>query len=112
MSKDIEQNENIGEQDLNAVVGGSGDDPDLWCQFTPEIPIQHNGGKDGWVWVKCGSTCFGTFCKCEGSDRCKNKWHLMQWVRGFIWSPSPIFQYNHEAADKIIINSDLPIPGD
>ena len=115
MSKNIESKEEaqvVGESELEAVSGGEVDDraqPPPDCNFVPENPPQHNGGKDGHVWVKCASSgawnCVN--CSCWKTSRCVNSWHEMQYLIGSIWVPSYYSHNNHEASDKAIRDSSL-----
>ena len=116
MSKKIESKDEaqiIGESELEVVSGGeidAGGPGQDKCLFIPEKPAQHNGGKDGWVWVQCGSSCMCRGCSCWKTSRCINRWHEMKHLTGSIWLPYPHHDYNHEASDKAVKDSSIPVP--
>jgi len=103
----------LDESELEAVAGGS---HSVNCYFVPEHPIQHNGGEDGEVSVKCGSRCAVfefrlVYCSCHGEYgrfRCIDKWHIVDHVAGEVWAASPLYEYNHMAGDKVIKDGSIP----
>jgi len=118
MSKKIESKDEaqiIGESELEAVSGGEIDHTGKGttdCHFVPDNPPQHNGGKDGHVWVKCASSgnwnCM--MCTCWKCSQCVNSWHKMEHIMGTIWVPSPSGACNHSNSDKAVRDSSLPVP--
>ena len=100
----------IDESELEAVAGGIY--KKTKCFFVPEHPIQHNGGKDGAVWVKCKSGCMSAldYCSCHHENRCINRWHIMDHVGGEVWAARPLHEYNHMAGDKVVKDGSIPHP--
>ena len=107
----------VGEEDLDTVAGGGKRPPpidpkDKECYFYPGSPVQHNGKQDGVLKVKCSQMTCGGFvsstCACHGTNRCVNKWHIMEYVGGDIWSPSIINENHHRKSDKAVRDSSIP----
>ena len=98
---------NIGESELESVTGGN--DDKRKCFFVPEKPTKHTYGGDARLRVKCSSSCgIPGSCVCEHTDRCINRFHLMERLVGEIYVPKPVDKYNHERGDKAVRDLKLP----
>ena len=105
-NKNVIENE-INEEELEDVAGGDVGvlSADGSCWFEPEQPVQHKISNIN-IYVRCKSRCL-SYCQCNNTERCVDRWHIIERVTGNIWAPSPIEKYNHKGTRKAIIISDI-----
>ena len=103
----------INEEELEQVSGGTtieGDGPsytqDSNCYFEPAWSDEFKSNGPGQYRAKCKSTCLailvGKICRCHGTARCVDRWHMIELTQGGVWRPWPSGDYNHSEPRKAL----------
>ena len=89
--------EEIPEGTLEEVTGGTGFINGRNCFFEPTNPVKYEIRGRG-LCALCKSICQGIIeisCSCRGTNRCVDRWHIIEQLSLSTYIASPPKEFNH-----------------